>query len=93
MDIILFVLLLFLLLSSSSIYQESNVTNDEGDKLYMSYLEKFYGVNPNETDRILQKSKIHPPQPLLRGEARKIRLPPRDLGEGWGGVSAFLQEV
>jgi hypothetical protein len=31
--------------------------------------------------------------PLQRGEARKIRLPPRTRGEGWGGVSAFLQEV
>jgi len=45
--------------------------------------------------RPLAKVKNLPPSvpPRLRGEARKIRLPDRDFGEGWGGVSAFLQEV
>jgi hypothetical protein len=38
--------------------------------------------------RPLAKVKNSPPSvpPRLRGEARKIRLPDREFGEGWGGV-------
>jgi hypothetical protein len=38
--------------------------------------------------RPLAKVKNLPPSvpPRLRGEARKIRLPDREFGEGWGGV-------